>query len=60
MPTCLLCLPRAFLYEAVEAALARFGLLGKPCLLRAICETHESRLAAGYGLFGEALRLFLT
>ncbi len=50
---------RALLYEAAEDFLVKFGLVGKPCLLRAICEMHESPLL-GYGLFGEVLELFLT
>eukprot|EP00094_Tigriopus_californicus_P001382 TCALIF_01338-PA protein Name:"Protein of unknown function" AED:0.23 eAED:0.28 QI:8/0/0/0.8/0.25/0.4/5/0/215 len=35
------------------------GMDGNPCLLRAICEMHESPLM-GYGLFGEMLELILT
>lgn len=50
---------RAMLYEVVEEFLFKFGMDGKACLLRAICEMHESPLA-GYGLFGEMLELFLT
>ena len=37
----------------------KFGYEGKACLLRAICEMHESPLI-GYGFFGEVLELFLT
>ena len=50
---------RALLYEIVEEFLFKFGMDGKACLLRAICEMHESPLI-GYGLFGEMLELFLT
>ena len=50
---------RALLYQAVEDTLFKFGMDGKACLLRAICEMHESPLM-GYGLFGEMLELFLT
>ena len=50
---------RAFIYEAVEDFLFKFGMDGKACLLRAICETHESPLI-GYGLFGEVIDLFLS
>ena len=50
---------RALLYEIVEEFLFKFGMDGKACLLRAICEMHESPLV-GYGLFGEMLELFLT
>ena len=55
--TTLVC--RAFIYEAVEDFLFKFGMDGKACLLRAICETHESPLI-GYGLFGEFIDLFLS
>ena len=47
------------MYQAVEDLLYKFGLEGKACLLRAICEMHESPLI-GYGFFGEVLELFLT
>ena len=50
---------RVLLYQAVEDLLYKFGLEGKACLLRAICEMHESPLI-GYGFFGEVLELFLT
>ena len=52
-------LNRAMLYEVVEEFLFKFGMDGKACLLRAICEMHESPLM-GYGLLGEMLELFLT
>ena len=39
--------------------LFNFGLDGKGCLLRAICETHETPLL-GHGMVGEILELFLT
>ncbi len=47
------------LYEVLEEFLFKFGMDGKACLLRAICEMHESPLL-GYGLFGEMLELLLT
>jgi len=50
---------RAFLYQYVEDYLFTFGMEGKGCLLRAICEMHESPLL-GYGLVGELLEVFLT
>lgn len=50
---------RAALYEYVEDYLFTFGMDGKSCLLRAICEMHESPLL-GYGIFGELLEVFLT
>lgn len=50
---------RAFLYEYLEDYLFTFGMDGKSCLLRAICEMHESPLI-GYGLVGELMDLFLS
>ena len=43
----------------MEDFLFTFGLDGKGCLLRAICEMHESPLL-GYGLVGELINIFLT
>ena len=45
--------------QYVEDYLFTFGMDGKGCLLRAICEMHESPLL-GYGLVGELLEVFLT
>ena len=45
--------------QYVEDYLFKAGLEGKACLLRAICETHQSPLL-GYGLVGELLEMFLT
>ena len=56
---CKLFIFRVLLYQAVEDLLFKFGYEGKACLLRAICEMHESPLI-GYGFFGEVLELFLT
>ncbi|XP_059098517.1 uncharacterized protein LOC131892705 [Tigriopus californicus] len=50
---------RALLYEIMEDFMFKLGMDGNPCLLRAICEMHESPLM-GYGLFGEMLELILT
>jgi len=50
---------RAFLYEWAEDYLFTFGMDGKACLLRAICETHEAPMI-GYGLVGEFLEVFLS
>ncbi|XP_040570907.1 uncharacterized protein [Lepeophtheirus salmonis] len=50
---------RFTLYQMAEEMLFKFGLEGKSCLLRAICEMHESPLL-GYGFFGEMIELFLT
>lgn len=48
---------RALLYGVVEDFLSNFGLDGKACLLRAICEVHAHPLS-NFGLIGEMLRLF--
>lgn len=50
---------RAILYIVVEDFLANFGLNGKACLLRAICEVHVHSLRT-YGIFGEMIKLFFT
>uniref|UniRef100_A0A1B0GPY3 Uncharacterized protein n=1 Tax=Phlebotomus papatasi TaxID=29031 RepID=A0A1B0GPY3_PHLPP len=50
---------RALLYVAVEDLLSTFGMDGKACMLRAICEVHSRKLHH-FGLFGEVLKLFLT
>lgn len=48
---------RALLYTVVEDFLSNFGLDGKACLLRAICEVHAHPLK-NFGLFGEIMKLF--
>nr|XP_022903328.1 uncharacterized protein LOC111415735 isoform X2 [Onthophagus taurus] len=50
---------RAILYMVVQDFLENFGLDGKACLLRAICEIHAHPLR-NFGLFGEFFKLFLT
>ncbi|XP_045460175.1 uncharacterized protein LOC123670692 [Harmonia axyridis] len=50
---------RALLYFLVEDFLENFGMNGKACLLRAICEVHAYQLG-NLGLLGEMLKLFLT
>lgn len=50
---------RAILYGVMEDMIATFGLNGKACMLRAICETH-SKAVHQYGLFGEMAKLFFT
>lgn len=50
---------RALLYTVVEDFLSNFGMDGKACLLRAICEVHAHPLT-NFGLFGEILKLFFT
>lgn len=48
---------RALLYTVVEDFLTNFGMDGKACLLRAICEVHAHPLT-NFGLVGEMLKLF--
>ncbi|PSN36597.1 hypothetical protein C0J52_15609 [Blattella germanica] len=43
----------------VEDLLANFGMDGKACLLRAICEVHGQSLHH-FGLIGEIVKLFFT
>ncbi|XP_017879513.1 uncharacterized protein LOC108624618 [Ceratina calcarata] len=50
---------RALLYGTAEDMLANFGLNGKACLLRAICEVQGHPLN-NFGLIGEMLKLFFT
>ncbi|XP_053684730.1 uncharacterized protein LOC128734514 [Sabethes cyaneus] len=50
---------RALLYTVVEDFIANFGLDGKACMLRAICEVH-SKPVENFGLVGEFLKLFFT
>ncbi|KAK3923754.1 Transmembrane and immunoglobulin domain-containing protein 1 [Frankliniella fusca] len=53
---------RALLYTVVEDLLDNFGMDGKACLLRAICEVHgrSAESLRSLGVLGEMLRLFLT
>jgi len=46
-------------YQALENTMYNFGLNGRDCLLRAICETHEAPLT-GHGLLGEMLQFVFT
>ncbi|KAF7271595.1 hypothetical protein GWI33_015547 [Rhynchophorus ferrugineus] len=50
---------RALLYVAIEELLENFGMDGRACLLRAICEVHAYPMK-GFGLLGEMLKLFLS
>ncbi|EDW17221.1 uncharacterized protein Dmoj_GI16625 [Drosophila mojavensis] len=50
---------RVLLYGVVEDFLATFGMDGKACMLRTICEMH-SRSLDKFGVFGEMTKLFLT
>lgn len=50
---------RALLYAVVEDFLDNFGMNGKACLLRAICEVHAHPMT-NFGLVGEIMKLFLS
>lgn len=50
---------RALMYTIVEDFLMTFGMDGKACLLRAICEIH-SKTVDHFGLVGEMMKLFFT
>lgn len=50
---------RALLYGIAEDMLSQFGMDGKACLLRAICEVHGHPLD-NFGFLGEIIRLFFT
>ena len=52
-------LKRALLYVVVEDFIANFGLDGRACMLRAICEVHSKSIEK-FGLIGEMLKLFFT
>ncbi|CAH0381335.1 unnamed protein product [Bemisia tabaci] len=51
---------RALLYTIVEDLLSNFGMDGRACLLRAICEVHAHSYLHRFGLIGEILKLFFT
>lgn len=51
---------RALLYTVVEDLLANFGMDGRACLLRAICEVHAHNYLHRFGLMGEIMKLFFT
>lgn len=48
---------RVLLYTIIEDFLSNFGLDGKACLLRAICEVHAHPMK-NFGLIGEMMKLF--
>ena len=50
---------RAILYGVVEDLISTFGLNGKACLLRTICEVHSKEIDH-LGLIGEMAKLFFT
>lgn len=47
------------MYTVAEDLLANFGLEGKECLLRAICEIQAHPLK-NFGFIGEVMKLFFT
>lgn len=51
---------RAILYGVAEDLISTFGLDGKACLLRAICEIHSKKSIDRLGLVGEIAKLFFT
>ncbi|XP_004933395.1 uncharacterized protein LOC101743244 [Bombyx mori] len=50
---------RAIMYGIAEDMLSNFGLSGKECLLRAICEIQSHPLT-NFGFLGEIMKLFFT
>lgn len=51
---------RAILYGIAEDFLSTFGVDGKACLLRAICEIHSKKTLDHLGFIGEVAKLFFT
>lgn len=47
------------MYALAEEFLSKFGMDGKACLLRTICEVQSKELQQ-FGFFGEIFKLFLT
>lgn len=50
---------RASLFPRIETLLNSFGINGRACLKRAVCEVQEIPLKNGFGMLGEVLTLFL-
>lgn len=50
---------RASLFPRIETLLNSFGINGRACLKRAVCEVQEVPLKNGFGILGEVLTLFL-
>ncbi|XP_053615122.1 uncharacterized protein LOC128677961 isoform X2 [Plodia interpunctella] len=50
---------RALMYGMTEDLLSNFGMAGKECLLRVICEV-QSRPLTNFGFLGEIMKLFFT
>jgi len=51
---------RAILYGIAEDFLSTFGMDGKACLLRTICEVHSKKSVDHLGFIGEIAKLFFT
>lgn len=51
---------RAILYGIAEDFLSTFGVDGKACLLRTICEVHSKKSIEHFGFLGEVAKLFFT
>ncbi|CAI6347640.1 unnamed protein product [Macrosiphum euphorbiae] len=51
---------RALMFTVVEDMLTNFGMDGKACLLRAICEVHGHKSIHKFGFLGEFIQLFFT
>ncbi|XP_060858271.1 uncharacterized protein LOC132935678 [Metopolophium dirhodum] len=51
---------RALMFTVVEDLLTNFGMNGKACLLRAICEVHGHKSIHTFGFLGEFIQLFFT
>lgn len=49
---------RATLFPRLEKLLSSFGINGRACLKRAVCEVHEIPLKNGFGMLGEFITLF--
>lgn len=51
---------RAILYGIAEDFLSTFGVDGKACVLRTICEIHSKKTLEHFGFLGEVAKLFFT
>lgn len=51
---------RAILYGIAEDFLSTFGVNGKACILRTICEIHSRKTIENLGFLGEVAKLFFT
>ncbi|CAG7826053.1 unnamed protein product [Allacma fusca] len=51
---------RAILVPRIENLLKSYGLDGRGCFLRAVCEVHQTPLISAYGFLGEVLTLLFS